>query len=53
MITNDGRVLIGELKGFDQLTNLVLNDCIERVYSNDHGVDQADLGLQIIRGDNM
>eukprot|EP00300_Choanocystis_sp_HF-7_P001938 c11533_g1_i2.p1 GENE.c11533_g1_i2~~c11533_g1_i2.p1 ORF type:complete len:109 (+),score=28.55 c11533_g1_i2:41-328(+) len=53
VITNDGRVIVGELKGFDQTINVVLFDCHERVYSSDAGVEQASLGLQIIRGDNI
>jgi small nuclear ribonucleoprotein (snRNP)-like protein len=43
----------GELKGYDQNINLVLNDCVERVYSPDAGVELSPLGLQIVRGDNM
>ena len=41
------------LKGFDQTTNLILEDCHERVYSSDAGVEQVVLGLYIIRGDNL
>ena len=33
VITNDGRNLVGILKGFDQFTNLILNECHERVYA--------------------
>ena len=43
----------GLLKGFDQHTNLVLDECHERVYSADLGVESVVLGLYIIRGDNM
>ena len=53
VITNDGRNIIGILRGFDQTTNLILEECFERVYSEDSGVEQAVLGLYIIRGDNM
>ena len=53
VITNDGRNIIGILRGFDQTTNLILEGCFERVYSEDSGVEQAVLGLYIIRGDNM
>ena len=53
VITNDGRNIIGILRGFHQTTNLILEECFERVYSEDSGVEQAVLGLYIIRGDNM
>lgn len=42
----------GRLKGFDQLTNIILDKCFERVYSPT-GVEQVALGLYIIRGDNV
>lgn len=43
----------GVLKGFDQTTNIILQDCHERVFSPTAGVEQVPLGLYIIRGDNM
>ncbi len=43
----------GTLKGFDQTINLVLDECHERVYSANAGVEQVILGLYIIRGDNV
>jgi len=52
VITNDGRNIVGILKGFDQLTNVILDECHERVYSL-NGVEQVVLGLYIIRGDNV
>ena len=45
--------LQGSLKGYDQATNLVLENCHERTYSTTAGVEQTVLGLYIIRGDNM
>jgi U6 snRNA-associated Sm-like protein LSm8 len=33
VITSDGRNIVGTLKGFDQLQNLVLTDSHERVFS--------------------
>mmetsp|Transcript_48 Transcript_48/g.117 ORF Transcript_48/g.117 Transcript_48/m.117 type:complete len:96 (+) Transcript_48:53-340(+) len=51
--TNDGRIIVGMLKGFDQLTNVILDECHERVYSSTQGVDQVVLGLYIVRGDNI
>ncbi|KAJ1918176.1 U4/U6-U5 snRNP complex subunit lsm8 [Tieghemiomyces parasiticus] len=52
-VTNDGRVLVGLLKGFDQMINLVVSECVERVYAEDEGVEMVDLGLYFIRGDNV
>jgi U6 snRNA-associated Sm-like protein LSm8 len=53
VITNDGRNIVGVLKGFDQTTNIILEECHERVFSSDAGVEQVVLGLYIVRGDNM
>lgn len=53
VITNDGRVIVGLLKGFDQTTNVILDECHERVFSADAGVEQVMLGLYIVRGDNI
>ena len=33
VLTNDGRSVVGILRGFDQTTNLILEDSHERVYS--------------------
>lgn len=52
VITNDGRNIVGVLKGFDQLTNVILSNSNERVYSI-NGIEQVFLGLYIIRGDNV
>ncbi|XP_070005319.1 sm-like protein LSM8 [Nicotiana sylvestris] len=41
------------LRGFDQATNLILDESHERVYSTKKGVQQIVLGLYIIRGDNI
>lgn len=41
------------LKGFDHVTNIVLSECKERVFSQEAGVETVDLGLYIVRGDNM
>ncbi|VFQ93529.1 unnamed protein product [Cuscuta campestris] len=53
VITNDGRNIVGILKGYDQATNLILDESHERVYSTKEGVQQLVLGLYIIRGDNI
>eukprot|EP00212_Chloropicon_laureae_P009508 CAMPEP_0197490476 /NCGR_PEP_ID=MMETSP1311-20131121/5019_1 /TAXON_ID=464262 /ORGANISM="Genus nov. species nov., Strain RCC856" /LENGTH=97 /DNA_ID=CAMNT_0043035001 /DNA_START=52 /DNA_END=345 /DNA_ORIENTATION=- len=51
IITNDGRNILGKLKGFDQTTNLILEGSTERIYSEDEGVEELELGLYLIRGD--
>ena len=43
----------GTLRGVDQFTNMILEQCHERVYSTDRGVTMEPLGLYIIRGDNV
>lgn len=53
VITNDGRNIVGVLRGYDQATNLILDESHERVYSTKSGVEQLGLGLYIIRGDNI
>lgn len=53
VITSDGRIIVGTLKGFDQTINLILDDSFERVYSSGQGVEQVVLGLYIVRGDNV
>ena len=52
VITSDGRHLVGTLKGCDQVTNIVLEDCTERIYG-ETGVESVPLGLFIVRGDNV
>ncbi len=51
--TTDGRVLTGTLTGFDQACNLILSKCTERVFSEIDGVEFIDLGLFLIRGENV
>lgn len=53
IITVDGRLFVGSLKGFDQSTNVILSSCVERVFTEDSGVEFVQLGLYLIRGDNM
>eukprot|EP00050_Salpingoeca_kvevrii_P007682 m.297810 g.297810 ORF g.297810 m.297810 type:complete len:92 (+) comp13705_c0_seq1:3-278(+) len=52
VITQDGRFFVGTLRGHDHLTNLILDKSHERVFSA-QGVEKVDLGLYIIRGDNV
>ncbi|KUF81364.1 U6 snRNA-associated Sm protein LSm8 [Phytophthora nicotianae] len=67
VITNDGRNIIlltvfcarmaglvqGVLKGFDQCVNVILDDSFERVFSLREPVEAVELGLYIVRGDNI
>jgi U6 snRNA-associated Sm-like protein LSm8 len=53
IVTADGRIIIGTLRGFDQAINIILDDSYERVFSSTDGVEQVLLGLYIIRGDNV
>lgn len=41
IITNDGRNIIGTLKGLDQKLNVILEECYERVFSKEAGVEQV------------
>jgi len=42
----------GILRGCDQHTNVVLEKCHERMYTEE-GVSQQPIGVYIIKGDNM
>ncbi|KAL7008149.1 snRNP Sm protein [Cystobasidiomycetes sp. EMM_F5] len=53
VVTQDGRVIVGELKGFDQTTNIILSGSSERIFSIDEPVEEVPLGIYLIRGDNM
>lgn len=53
VITNEGRVFIGELMSFDQSMNVMLKNCIEKIYSKEKGVKFEKMGLYLIRGDNV
>ncbi|CAK0761400.1 hypothetical protein CVIRNUC_002856 [Coccomyxa viridis] len=54
VITCDGRIIVGILRGLDQMTNLILAECQERVFSSKAGVELVPLsGLHVIRGDNI
>ncbi|KAF8609772.1 LSM-domain-containing protein [Ceratobasidium sp. AG-I] len=51
LILQDGRAIVGTLVGFDQRSNVVLSDSIERIYSIDEGVEEVPLGLYLVKGD--
>ncbi|ELP84216.1 lsm1, putative [Entamoeba invadens IP1] len=51
-VTNDGRIFIGTLIGYDNPSNIVLRECIERVFSKS-GVSVIPCGLLVLRGDEI
>lgn len=53
MITQDGRVITGQLKGFDSLGSVILAGSVERIFSTEEGVEEVPLGLYVVRGDSM
>lgn len=53
VITNDGRNIVGVLRGIDQVCNIILEKSEERVFASDSPVQFVSLGLYVIRGDNI
>ena len=53
VVTTDGKSVVGVLKGYDGSTNVILEECVERIYSVDEGVAFVNLGLYLIKGDNV
>ena len=53
VLTCDGRLIVGTLKGYDQLQNLILCKSYEKVYSLDSPMEKVELGLFVVRGDNV
>lgn len=53
IITSDGKVIVGTIKGIDNGTNIILDDSHERVFSTNQGVEKHHLGLCVIRGENV
>ena len=41
------------MQGYDQKSNVVLSDAVERTFSRDEGVKEERLGLYIAKGDTM
>ena len=41
VVTNDGRTMFGTLKGLDQKLNVILEECKERVFSKEEGVEEV------------
>ncbi|KAL3801295.1 hypothetical protein ACHAWO_002153 [Cyclotella atomus] len=53
ILTCDGRLITGTLLGYDQLQNLILSKSYEMVYSIDVPPEKVELGLSVVRGDNV
>ncbi|KZV98106.1 LSM-domain-containing protein [Exidia glandulosa HHB12029] len=53
LVLTDGRSIVGTLRGYDQKSNVVLSESVERIYSADAGVDEAQLGLYLVKGDTI
>ena len=53
VLTCDGRNIMGTLKGHDQLTNVILEDCFERIFYEDRKMEEHRLGIYLIRGANI
>ncbi|GAK64768.1 LSM-domain-containing protein [Moesziomyces antarcticus] len=51
VITQDGRVIVGTLRGSDAVGSIILAASVERIFSPDEGVEEVPLGLYILRGD--
>jgi len=51
LILQDGRCIVGTLAGFDQRSDIVLSNSVERVYSADEPVEEVPLGLYLVKGD--
>ncbi|KAI9205396.1 uncharacterized protein BJ171DRAFT_598506 [Polychytrium aggregatum] len=52
IITHDGRVYLGTLKGLDQSTNVILTNTILRSFTRE-GTEDSPIGLFLVRGDNI
>ena len=52
-VSNDSKILMGRLEGFDQACTLVIFDCHERVFDPKQGAQTLRHGLFMLRGDNL
>ena len=54
---NGGRELVGTLKSFDHIPNIILDDCIEHLRSEQDPYvvtdKQRDIGLMMVRGTSI
>merc|ERR1711879_846359 len=53
LLTQDGRVIVGVLEGYDSNGTIVMSSCVERMFSEDAPVEEVPLGVYIVRGDSI
>ncbi|KAG8761848.1 hypothetical protein FRC15_008791 [Serendipita sp. 397] len=53
LVMQDGRVILGNLVGWDQRSNIVLSDCVERRFSLESGAIDSPLGVYLVKGDQI
>ncbi|KAI0461343.1 hypothetical protein LJB42_001011 [Komagataella kurtzmanii] len=53
VITSDGKLITGILLGFDVSTNIILEKAQERVFHLTEETQTIDLGLFLLRGNNV
>lgn len=52
-MTTDGRCFIGTVQGYDDKTNVVLSDTIERIIHEDEEPESIPMGLYLVRGGSI
>lgn len=53
LVMQDGRVVMGILVGWDQKSNIILSECIERRFSLESGAVDTSLGVYMVKGDQI
>jgi U6 snRNA-associated Sm-like protein LSm8 len=53
VISNEGKIFLGELISYDSSINIILKNTIERIFSEDNNVIEQKMGLFMLRGDNV
>lgn len=53
VISIEGRVFIGVLVSFDNSMNILIKNCLEKIFSEKEGVKIEKMGLYMLRGDNV
>lgn len=51
VLTTDGKQYMGVLRGFDQMANVMLEECVERVWAADRPFQDIDCQVMLVRGD--
>ena len=53
LLTSDGRIIVGNFVGHDQVQNVILKEAFEKIYSADQAVERVPLGVYVVRGDSL